>query len=96
LSAGLMGVFAVSGSVVFLAMHVHKRLLHRFMQKFEFEFNHSSGRMIDDGLKKKVRFEVDARMPRVNQSSTSTAAMNDRNLPQNWQVIYKGILKSKN
>lgn len=34
---GLMAVFAVSGSMVFLVHQVHKRILSNFMKKFEFE-----------------------------------------------------------
>ncbi|KAI4300609.1 hypothetical protein L6164_033965 [Bauhinia variegata] len=36
---GLMAVFAVSGSMVFLVHQVHKRLLSNFMKKFEFEMS---------------------------------------------------------
>ena len=34
---GFMAVFAVSGSVVFIAREVHKHLLSEFMKKIEFE-----------------------------------------------------------
>lgn len=34
---GVMAVVAVSGSVVFIAMHMHKRLLSQFMKKIESE-----------------------------------------------------------
>lgn len=37
LGAGYMAVFAVSGSVVLVALQVHKRLLSNFMKKMEFE-----------------------------------------------------------
>ncbi|KAF7818884.1 putative transmembrane protein [Senna tora] len=43
---GLVAVFAVSGSMVFLAHQLHKRLLSDFMKKFELEIR----------AKKKVRF----------------------------------------
>ncbi|KAH1090399.1 hypothetical protein J1N35_017656 [Gossypium stocksii] len=36
-AAGLVAVFAVSGSVVFIAHQLHKRLLSDFMKKIEFE-----------------------------------------------------------
>ncbi|MBA0740088.1 hypothetical protein Gogos_013310 [Gossypium gossypioides] len=36
-AAGLVAVFAVSGSVVFIAYQLHKRLLSDFMRKVEFE-----------------------------------------------------------
>ncbi|XP_057967338.1 uncharacterized protein LOC131157302 [Malania oleifera] len=40
---GFMTVFAVSGSVVLLAMHAHKRLLSHFMKKFESELTPTTG-----------------------------------------------------
>lgn len=43
LGTGFMAVFAVSGSVVFLAMQAHKRLLSDFMMKMESEIKHSTG-----------------------------------------------------
>ncbi|MBA0713278.1 hypothetical protein Golax_012320 [Gossypium laxum] len=36
-AAGLVAVFAVSGSVVFISHQLHKRLLSDFMRKVEFE-----------------------------------------------------------
>ncbi|KAA3455247.1 rho GTPase-activating protein gacG-like [Gossypium australe] len=36
-AAGLVAVLAVSGSVVFIAHQLHKRLLSDFMKKIEFE-----------------------------------------------------------
>ncbi|KAL8509528.1 hypothetical protein ACS0TY_016660 [Phlomoides rotata] len=43
LGTGCMAVFAVSGSVVFLALQVHKRILSNFMKKMEFEIKNSKG-----------------------------------------------------
>lgn len=40
-SLGFMAVFAVSGSVVFLATQFHKRLLSDYMDKFDFEIRTS-------------------------------------------------------
>ncbi|KAK9290417.1 hypothetical protein L1049_008586 [Liquidambar formosana] len=37
MGVGFMAVFAVSGSVVLIALQVHKRLLSDFMKKIEFE-----------------------------------------------------------
>ena len=48
---GLMAVFAVSGSMVFLVHQVHKRLLSNFMKKFEFEMG-GNGILCPRGLKK--------------------------------------------
>lgn len=45
--AGFMAVFAVSGSVVFIAREVHKRLLSDFMKKIESELG---GNIITDSL----------------------------------------------
>lgn len=43
LKTGFMAVFAVSGSVVFLAMKAHNRLLSDFIKKMEFEIKTSTG-----------------------------------------------------
>ncbi|XP_027349349.1 uncharacterized protein LOC113860965 [Abrus precatorius] len=51
---GLMAVFAVSGSMVFLVHQVHKRLLSNFMEKFECEMGGKHQ------AKKKVRFAKQA------------------------------------
>ncbi|KAK6147372.1 hypothetical protein DH2020_018284 [Rehmannia glutinosa] len=59
LKTGFMAVFAVSGSVVFLAMHAHDRLLSNFMKKMEFEINNFTGSVKDEPIKKKVRFADD-------------------------------------
>lgn len=37
IGVGFMAVFAVSGSAVFIALQVHKRLLSDFMKKMESE-----------------------------------------------------------
>nr|GMD41668.1 uncharacterized protein LOC109181507 [Ipomoea batatas] len=59
-----MAVFAVSGSVVLLALKVHKHLMSDFMRKIEFEIGLEKGQG-----KKKVRFsdEVDE-LPSENNS----------------------------
>ncbi|XP_075507816.1 uncharacterized protein LOC142544668 [Primulina tabacum] len=107
LGTGFMTVFAVSGSVVFLAMQAHKRLLSDFMKKMESEIKHSTGEARDG--KKKVRFSNDVVEYSVAEKgrdcthlSIPTSVIgqkNDENLeamPLNWQVMYKGILKHKN
>lgn len=43
MKTGLMAVCAVSGSVAFVAMQVHKRLLSKFMERMEFEITDSTG-----------------------------------------------------
>ncbi|MFQ6635786.1 hypothetical protein Gotur_010527 [Gossypium turneri] len=60
LRLGLMAVVAVSGSVVFIANALHKRLLCDFMKKFEFELA-GNGK-----AKKKVRFADNVREPSSN------------------------------
>ncbi|KAL3625984.1 hypothetical protein CASFOL_029533 [Castilleja foliolosa] len=102
IGSGLMAVFAVSGSVVFLAMQAHKRLLSNFMNKMEFEFNNPTG----EG-KKKVRFADDVMADQKEGPTTyiskQTNSISKRNygenleaMPQNWQIMYKGILQYRN
>nr|GMD44578.1 uncharacterized protein LOC109181507 [Ipomoea batatas] len=64
LSAGCMAVFAVSVSVVLLALKVHKHLMSDFMRKIEFEFGLEKGQG-----KKKVRFADEVgELPSENNS----------------------------
>ncbi|XP_058086515.1 uncharacterized protein LOC131233750 [Magnolia sinica] len=58
---GYMAVVAVSGSVAFVAIQAHKRLVTEFMKKVEFEFG-----MERDVPKKKVRFADDVIEPSSN------------------------------
>ncbi|KAL2229241.1 uncharacterized protein LOC105161695 [Sesamum indicum] len=110
LGTGFMAVFAASGSVVLLAMQVHKRLLSNFMKQMEFEFKNSTVGVKDEP-KKKVRFAdeetvADQRSCGKKHMSRPAAAAgaaarynNNENLegmPQNWQVMYKGILQCRN
>ncbi|KAG8376836.1 hypothetical protein BUALT_Bualt09G0105300 [Buddleja alternifolia] len=108
LKTGFMAVFAVSGSVVFLALQAHKYLLSNFMKKMELEFNNSTGSGKHEP-KKKVRFADDV-VDRTSEKaygkkhlSRPAAAVsrpsNDETLeamPENWQVMYKGILRHRN
>ncbi|XP_077242994.1 uncharacterized protein LOC143883544 [Tasmannia lanceolata] len=58
---GLMAVVAVSGTVVLVALQLHKRLVSEFMKKVEFEFG------VERNLpKKKVRFAKDVVEPSSN------------------------------
>ncbi|EOA25456.1 hypothetical protein CARUB_v10018794mg [Capsella rubella] len=61
-SLGFMAVFAVSGSVVFLASQFHKRLLSDYMDKFDFELRSQKNVV----MKKKVRFAADVVEPSAN------------------------------
>ncbi|KAL3839382.1 hypothetical protein ACJIZ3_023973 [Penstemon smallii] len=100
LKAGFMAVFAVSGSVVFLAMQAHNRLLSNFMKTMEFEIKHST-ETVKDETKKKVKFADNVVEKAYSKKHSSPAAaahcrnINDENLeamPPNRQVMYKGIL----
>ncbi|CAA3012684.1 uncharacterized protein LOC111378777 [Olea europaea var. sylvestris] len=105
LGTGFMAVFAVSGSVVFIAMQLHKRLLSDFMKKIEFEIGTAAEYGKDQVRKKKVRFsdevvELSWNDEERSKKHLSKPAQNeDENLeamPRNWQVLYKGILKNRN
>ena len=61
-SLGFMAVFAVSGSVVFVASQFHKRLLSDYLDKFELEIRSPDNAVI----KKKVRFAADVVEPSGN------------------------------
>ncbi|KAK4414801.1 hypothetical protein Salat_2587000 [Sesamum alatum] len=101
LKTGFMAVFAVSGSVVFLAMQAHNRLLSSFIKEMEFhEINSTStgAPAVREEPKKKVRFAADV----AEKASGGRAAAGRRNgekleaMPENWQVMYKGILQQRN
>ncbi|PIN08817.1 hypothetical protein CDL12_18598 [Handroanthus impetiginosus] len=107
LGTGFMAVFAVSGSVVFLAMQAHKRLLSNFMKEMEFEIKNSSG-IMKDGSRKKVRFTgavestvgqkacLKKHVSRPASLSKNDCDENLEGMPENWQIMYKGILQYKN
>ncbi|KAI5679677.1 hypothetical protein M9H77_00904 [Catharanthus roseus] len=109
LGAGYMAVFAVSGSVVLVALQVHKRLLSNFMKKMEFEIGSPKNKP-----KKKVRFADEvaaatARKPVPPASENKGHHMKKQNhhhhhcrvpkeekleaMPLNWQALYKGIIQ---
>ncbi|MBA0587894.1 uncharacterized protein LOC105797939 [Gossypium raimondii] len=110
-AAGLVAVLAVSGSVVFIAHQLHKRLLSDFMRKVEFELC-GSGKYEQ---KKRVGFADDVmREPSSNNKEPklqgNKAAGEDdhqaqaqaqqllemsNSMPLNRQVLYKGILQYK-
>ncbi|KAK6152243.1 hypothetical protein DH2020_014878 [Rehmannia glutinosa] len=113
LGTGFMAVFAVSGSVVFLAMQAHKRLLSNFFKEMEFQFKNSTVQefnlrnfvgTVKCEPKKKVRFadEVTADQKDSGKKCISRISRNNNNnenleaMPQNWQVMYKGILQYRN
>ncbi|XP_009115939.1 uncharacterized protein LOC103841167 [Brassica rapa] len=61
-SLGFMAVFAVSGSVVFVASQFHKHLLSDYLDKFELEIRSPENAV----MKKKVRFAADVVEPSGN------------------------------
>ncbi|KAL1566090.1 hypothetical protein AAHA92_01736 [Salvia divinorum] len=98
---GLMAVFAVSGSVVFVAMQAHKHLLSKFMDKIEFEIGNSTETAAAKvEPKKKVRFADDvAADRRACEKAAESDGNNDENLealPENWQAMYREILHERN
>nr|XP_016513857.1 PREDICTED: uncharacterized protein LOC107830743 isoform X1 [Nicotiana tabacum] len=103
LGAEVVAVFAVSGSIVLLALKVHKHLLSDFMKKIEFEI-----RLEKDQQKKKVKFsnevmklgalrkseDVDNNpKKRFRQEISDSESM--ESMPLNRQALYKGILQYK-
>ncbi|PIN07836.1 hypothetical protein CDL12_19593 [Handroanthus impetiginosus] len=99
LKTGFMAVFAVSGSVVFLAMQAHKRLLSNFIKEMEFEIKNPITGAAKDEPKKKVRFADEAAAEKTYGKKHPVRATTGENLegmPQNWQVMYKGILQYRN
>ncbi|RZC78490.1 hypothetical protein C5167_002692 [Papaver somniferum] len=64
-SVGFMTVFAVSGSVVLVALQAHKRLLSDFMKKVELELGTAAG-VGKVQQKKKVHFADDVIEPSSN------------------------------
>ncbi|KAK2993686.1 hypothetical protein RJ640_026142 [Escallonia rubra] len=107
MGAGLMAVFAVSGSVALLALQVHKRLLSDFMKKIEFEMG---SRKVQE--KKKVRFaehqvtippsvhkDYYANIKQTTKPSVLNAPKHvakegklDGSMPLNWQALYRGLI----
>ncbi|KAI3832503.1 hypothetical protein MKW98_002049 [Papaver atlanticum] len=65
-SVGFMTVFAVSGSVVLVALQAHKRLLSDFMKKVELELGTAAAGVGKVQQKKKVRFADDVIEPSSN------------------------------
>lgn len=95
-----MGVLAVSGSVVFVAMQIHKRVVSSFMKKMEYEIKNPTGAMKLEVVKKKVRFADEKADVVVAEKSQAVAFrrnhdQNFESLPLNWQVLYKEILKHR-
>ncbi|KAG8501127.1 hypothetical protein CXB51_003252 [Gossypium anomalum] len=94
---GCMAVIAVTGSVVFIAREVHKRLLSDFMKKIEIELG-GSGKC---GVKRRVCFAEN-----VIESSSNNKEYRKKNhqawvigdhhassMPLNRQVFHKTITK---
>ncbi|KAF9595431.1 hypothetical protein IFM89_000349 [Coptis chinensis] len=105
---GFMAVFAVSGSVVLVAMQLHKRLLSDFMKKVESEL----GAVEKYQPKRRVRFADDVLEPSSNNKEyrmrhSRLGAVFDQtpanleeleeemkeNMPPNRRALYEGITK---
>ncbi|CAO2827161.1 unnamed protein product [Amaranthus hypochondriacus] len=93
LGTGFMTVFVVSGSMAFLALQLHKRLLSNFMKRIDFELGHENCES-----KKRVRFGENTK---EEASSTEIdnkgklGAEDGNGMPLNRLALYKGILKYK-
>ncbi|XP_070021514.1 uncharacterized protein [Nicotiana sylvestris] len=96
LGSAFVAVFAVSGSVILLAMRVHKHLLSDFMNKLQ-ELEIDKGQ-----AKKKVIFSNKvvelgsenkdghiSRKHRINYGESSDDESLE-SMPLNWQALYKG------
>ncbi|CAM8904058.1 hypothetical protein QQ045_009852 [Rhodiola kirilowii] len=106
---GFMAVVAASGSVVFLALQVHKRLLSDFMKKLELEIGPPPSKIIG---KKSVRFAANlesrkgsTRKKNSNGKVGVTKTILNPNyileeiketMPPNRLALYKGIIEFKN
>ncbi|XP_050229789.1 uncharacterized protein LOC126678918 [Mercurialis annua] len=101
---GFITAFAVSGSVVFIARQVHKRLISNFMKEIELELM-GQRRSSTCQEKKRVRFAEDVINHENENRSRKLLKMEDyvRNynhgakkmeaMPLNRQVLYKGIVE---
>ncbi|CAN4118728.1 unnamed protein product [Withania somnifera] len=96
LGSAFVAVFAVSGSVVLLAMKVHKHLLSDFMNKLEFEIDKNEA-------KKKVLFstkvvELGSQNKDKSDDYSSRKKKDEslKSMPLNRQLLYKGILNDNN
>ncbi|KAG9451817.1 hypothetical protein H6P81_004721 [Aristolochia fimbriata] len=67
---GVMAVVAISGSVVLVAMQMHKRLVAEFMKKVEFQMGGEKHRQ----QKKKVRFADTVSTPSSSTGNSSHRA----------------------
>ncbi|MCD9644037.1 hypothetical protein HAX54_032008 [Datura stramonium] len=105
LGSAFVAVFAVSGSVVLLAITIHKRLLSDFMNKLELEIDKDqakkkvvfSNKVVELGSKNKDKFDHGSKKKKKKNHGESSSS-NDESLesmPLNWQILYKGILNNK-
>ncbi|XP_051131859.1 uncharacterized protein LOC127251941 [Andrographis paniculata] len=95
---GFMAVFAVTGSVALLSMQAHRRLLSDFISKLDSQIIHINGGVTNEP-KKKVRFAGEIPYVRDHPAAAAAAGKIEESLegmPENWQVLYKGILKHRN
>ncbi|PHT36931.1 hypothetical protein CQW23_24631 [Capsicum baccatum] len=105
LGSAFLAVFAVSGSVAFLAMKVNEHLLSDFINKLEIEIDKDqakkkvmfSNKVVELGSHSKdIKFDDYISMKNyVAESSISSSDESLKSMPLNWQVLYKGILNDK-
>nr|GMC88764.1 TRNA (guanine-N(1)-)-methyltransferase [Ipomoea batatas] len=93
--AGCMAVFVASGTVVLLALRVHKHLMSDFMNKIDAEMGTTAaGR--DNQERRKVKFAGDDHHLQPSAAGKNRAVVGGETLesmPPNWQVLYKGIIQ---
>ncbi|XP_039131474.1 uncharacterized protein LOC120267866 [Dioscorea cayenensis subsp. rotundata] len=84
---GVMAVVAVSSSVAFVAIQVHKRLLSDFMNKVHLQFDHKEHHIHKRDTtkkKKKVRFAADVIEP----------SSNNEEYRRQWQNLIAGEINT--
>ncbi|XP_019154043.1 PREDICTED: uncharacterized protein LOC109150557 [Ipomoea nil] len=96
--AGCMAVFAVSGTVVLLAVRLHNHLTTDFMNKIEAKMETTTTTAGKDQERRKVKFSGDDH----HLKRSAAAAGRNRavvggetleSMPPNWQALYKGIIQ---
>ncbi|KAI3985012.1 hypothetical protein MKX01_004780 [Papaver californicum] len=101
-SVGFMTVFAVSGSVVLVALQVHKHLLSDFMKKVELELGTTGVGKVQQ--KKKVCFADDVIKPSSNNKEyrrqrqcqmINPGEELEHKIPENRRALYEGNVQSK-
>ncbi|KAL9663432.1 hypothetical protein QQ045_020828 [Rhodiola kirilowii] len=96
---GFMAVVAASGSVVFLALQVHKRLLSDFMKKLELEIGPPSkiiGKKSRKGSTRKKNSNGKVGVTKTILNPNYILEEIKETMPPNRLALYKGIIEFKN